>query len=407
VKQIAQAGVPRGRRKVSKMLRHYGTVAAFFAATLWGCAVAATPAVATHSAAFVRHPVDTSVYPGISVAVGNVRGITMTMAYGRADLQRRIPLTAQTPMRFASVSKSITAVAVLMLDQAGKIDIDEPVIRYVPQYTSHGSKITVRQLLAMSSGIPGREHKDPILHGDGAITPAQFFRELNVLKLYAKPGTHFDYSNVGYYLLAQLVQNVSGKTFAQYLKQNVFVPARMTRSYSDVGAPDPSLALGYVHRTPSDPFLHCPAPDWSGEIGPGGVISTPADIVRFDIAVMNGTLLDAAHRKEMFTPAIPVAGGVSYGLGWFVYPNGMIQHQGDFTIAQTINALYPDGTFVAEAANAADLGPDFDRTYFATQAQNQYGSKPFPLGTPNPPSLLGLIGPFSTCKQLDKILYGN
>lgn len=331
----------------------------------------------------------------------------MTTAYGSADLARRIPLTTKTRMRFASVSKSITAVAVLMLDQAGKIDIDKPVITYVPQYTSRGSGITVRQLLAMSSGIPGRDHGDPILHGDGAMTPARFFKELNALKLYARPGTHFDYSNVGYYLLAQLVQNVSGKTFARYLKQHVFTPAGMTESYSDVGAPDPSLALGYVHRTPGDPFLHCRAPDWSGEVGAGSVIATPADIVRFDIAVMNGTLLDAAHRKEMFTPTTPIAGGVSYGLGWFVYPNGIIQHQGDFTIAQTINALYPDGTFVVEAANAADLGPDFDRTYFATQAQNRYGSKPFPLGKPNAPSLLGLIGPFSNCEQLDRILYGK
>ena len=141
-------------------------------------------------------------------------------------------------------------------------------------------------------------------------------------------------------------------------------------------------------------------------MGPGGVISTASDIVRFDAAVMNGTLLEAAHRAEMFSPAISAGPGASYGLGWFVFANGMIQHQGDFTIAQTINVIYPDGTFVAEAANAADLGPDFDRTYFATQAQNQYGTTPFPLGTPNAPSLLGMIGPFTTCAQLDQILYG-
>lgn len=371
--------------------------------------VGAAPATtfAQNPPKFVRAPVDASVYPGISVAVGSVHGIKSAIAYGYANLAQRTPLTVQTPMRFASVSKSITAVAVLMLDQAGKISIDKPVIAYVPQYRLHGSQITVRQLLAMSSGIPGRNHNDPILHGDGSMTPARFFTELNALPLYAKPGTSFDYSNVGYYLLAQLVQNVSGQSFAQYLEQEIFVPAGMTNSYSDTGARDPSLAIGYVHRTPSDPFLHCPAPDWSGELGAGSVISTPADIVRFDIAAMNGKLLDATHRAEMFHPAISVGGGVHYALGWFVYPNGTIQHQGDFTIAQTINALFPDGTFVAEAANAADLGPDFDRTHFATLVQNNYGTKPFPLGTPNPPSLLSAIGAFSSCDQLDRILYGG
>ena len=374
---------------------------------LAGCMGVAAPATrAQATPAFVRAPIDTLVYPGISVAVGNASGVKTAMAYGFANLAHRTSLTAQTPMRFASVSKSITAVAVLMLDQSGKISIDRPIITYVPQYTSHGSNITVRHLLSMSSGIPGRNHNDPILHGDGAITPAKFFTELNALKLYAKPGTTFDYSNVGYYLLAQLVQNVSGQSFARYLERKIFTPAGMTHSYSDVGTRDPSLALGYVHRTPNDPFLQCPAPDWSGELGAGGVISTPADVVRFDMAVMNGTLLDAAHRAMMLEPAISAGGGLRYALGWFVYPNGIIQHQGDFTIAQTINVLYPDGTFVAEAANAADLGPDFDRTYFATQAQNAYGAAPFPLGTPNPPSLLGMIGPFSSCRQLDKMLYG-
>lgn len=379
----------------------------FVVLALTGCVGAATPATRVQEPPmFVRAPVDKLVYPGISVAVGNASGVKTAMAYGYANLANRTSLTAQTPMRFASVSKSITAVAVLMLDQSGKISIDKPIITYVPQYTSHGSNITVRQLLSMSSGIPGRNHNDPILHGDGAITPAQFFTELNALKLYAKPGTRFDYSNVGYYLLAQLVQNVSGQSFARYLEQKIFTPAGMTHSYSDAGARDPSLAFGYVHRTPNDPFLQCPAPDWSGELGAGGVIGTPADIVRFDMAVMNGTLLDSAHRTIMLKPAISAGGGLSYALGWFVFPDGTIQHQGDFTIAQTINVLYPDGTFVAEAANAADLGPDFDRTYFATQAQNAYGTAPFPLGTPNPPSLLGMIGPFSTCRQLDKMLYG-
>ncbi|HEX5275173.1 MAG TPA: serine hydrolase domain-containing protein [Candidatus Rubrimentiphilum sp.] len=356
---------------------------------------------------FIRAPITGKVYPGISVAAGNSSGLLAAGAFGQANIAAGTLMTAQTPMRVASVSKSITAAAILMLDEAGAISIDKPVSTYVPQFTSNGAKITLRQLLAHTSGIPGRNHGDPILHGDGAYTQAQFFAKLNATPLYAPPGTQWDYSNENYYLLAQVVQNVGHASFAAWLKQHIFGPAGMTHTYSDEGAPDPALALGYVHRTPQDPFLQCPAPDWSGELGAGGLISTPSDLVRFDIALFNGTLLDAAHRKAMFAPAFPLGGGASMALGWFVLPNGVAFHEGDFTIAAAINAIFPDGTYVAEASNGADLGPDFDRGYFTRQVQNLYGSAPIALGKPNPPSLLSMIGPFSSCAQLDAMLFGS
>jgi CubicO group peptidase (beta-lactamase class C family) len=227
------------------------------------------------------------------------------------------------------------------------------------------------------------------------------------MPLYAPPGTQWDYSNENYYLLAQVVQNVGHASFASWLKEHIFVPAGMTHTYSDEGAPDPALALGYVHRTPQDPFLQCPAPAWSGELGAGGVISTPSDLVRFDIALFNGTLFDAAHRKEMLAPAFSLPGGASMALGWFLLPNGVAFHEGDFTIAAAINAVFPDGTYVAEASNGADLGPDFDRGYFKRQVQNLYGTAPIALGKRNSPSLLSMIGPFSTCAQLDAMLSGS
>lgn len=355
----------------------------------------------------VRAPVDGLVYPAISVAVGNTAsGVVAAMAYGKANMSTGRPLTTDTPMRMASVSKSITAAAILMLDQAGKLSIDKPVIAYVPQYTSNGAEMTLRQLLNQSSGIPGHAHNDPILHGDGPITQAEFYQKLNATPLYAPPGTQFDYSNANYYLLADVVQNVSGQSFADWLKQHIFTPAGMSNTFSDEGKADSSTVLGYVHRTSKDPFIQCPAPDWSGELGAGGIISTPSDIVRFDIALFNGTLMDAAHRQEMIAPSFSLGNGVSYALGWFTLPNGIVQHEGDFSIAATTNVLFPDGTFVSEAANGADLGPDFDRLYFAKQMQNLYSKTPVALGKPNPPSLLNMIGPFNTCQELDTQLFG-
>lgn len=363
--------------------------------------------VGASPAAFVRHPIDAKIYPGISVAVGSItKGLISAQAYGYANLAARKPLTPDTPMYIASVSKSITATAVMQLVQNGKVSLDAPVSTYVPNF-ANGKRITVRQLLDQRSGIPGHSHGDPIIHGDDAISTAEFFRKLNATPLFAEPGTKWEYANENFYLAATIVQNVSGQSFAAYLQRHVFGPAHMDHTYSSDGRSDPRVALGYVHRTTSDPFLQCPSPHWSNTLGGGGIVSTPSDIVRFDIALYDGTLLDRKYLTQMTAPAAPIGGSVSYAFGWFVQPGTLLWHEGDFTTATAINAIYPDGTFVVEVANGADLGPDFDRIYFARRLQNAYGSVPVPLGTPHPASLLDKIGPFSSCEQIFKLLFAD
>lgn len=388
------------------------TVYVFQRAALCGAAILLTGCVSATVrkppptiAPFVAAAVSDGIYPGISMAVGTSTGLRTSAALGYADIAKRVPLTVYTPMRFASVSKSITATAIMLLDQEGRISIDKPVSTYVPRY-KYGYEMTVRELLDQTSGIPGRAHGDPIIHGDGAITADAFFTKANATPLYAKPGTSFDYANENYYLLATIVQNVSGMTFDDFLQKELFAPVGMTSTYSDDGRKTPGLALGYVHRRKADPFLQCPAPDPSNVLGGGGLIGTPTDLVRFDVALETGKILDKKHLAEMFAPAVAV-GEAHYALGWFVLPDGTILHEGDFTITSAINAIFPDHTVVAEVANAADLAPDFDRRYFARQLQNAYGVRPIALGTPNPASLLDLIGPFKTCAELNQRLFGE
>ena len=358
-------------------------------------------------APFVRHPIETKIYPGISVAVGSVaKGLITAQAYGYSNVAAKTPMRPDTPLHIASVSKSVTATAVMQLVQSGKVSLDKPVSIYVPNF-KNGAKITVRQLLDQSSGIPGHSHNDPIIHGDDAITVDEVFRKLNATPLFAAPGTTWEYAHENYYLAAIIVQNVVHQSFASYLRAHVFGPAHMTHSYSSDGRKDSNVALGYVHRTSSDPFLQCPSPDWSNILGGGGIISTPSDMVRFDIALYNGTLLDKRHLAEMTSPAVPISGKVSYGLGWFVLPGVLLWHDGDFITASAINAIFPDGTFVVEVANGAELAPEFDRIYFARQLQNAYGATPVALGTPHPVSMLDKIGPFARCDDLFPMLFAH
>ena len=139
-------------------------------------------------APFVRHPIESKVYPGISVAVGSVaKGLITAQAYGYADIAAKRPLMPDTPLHIASVSKSVTATAVMQLVQSGKVSLEKPVSTYVPNF-KNGAKITVRQLLDQSSGIPGHSHSDPIIHGDDAISVDEVFRKLNATPLFAAPG---------------------------------------------------------------------------------------------------------------------------------------------------------------------------------------------------------------------------
>ena len=370
---------------------------------LGGCAAGSAPPTVQ---SFESAAADRGVYPGISMAVANANGIVTAQAYGLAQLPGRVPITPSTQIRMASVSKSLTAAAILMLDQSGQISLNATVATYVPQYTRAGSLITVKQLLNQTSGIPGHAHGDPIMHGEGPYPPEVFFPKLNATPLYATPGTSFDYANENFYLLATIVQNVSGKSFAGFMNDNIFAPTGMLSTYSDDGRSNPQLATGYLHRTASDPFLACPAPDWTQMLGGGGIISTPSDIARFDVALLAHKYFDAAHLALMFAPSAPVGGPVSYGLGWFVYPQSLILHEGDFAIASAINAIYPDGTVVVEAANAADLAPDFDRVYlYHANCKTNTEPRRFRWAPNNPPSLLGLVGPFSNCDQFNDAFF--
>jgi len=180
----------------------------------------------------------------------------------------------------------------------------------------------------------------------------------------------------------------------------------MTATYEGDGRLNPNVALGYVKRLKSDPFLHCPSPDWSNVIGGGGVIGTATDLARFDVALRNGTLLDAAHYATMTTLQFTLGGTAGYAMGWFVVPGTLVWHEGDFTTASAENAIFPDGTAVVELMNGSEIAGDLDRLYLARQLQNAYGSTPVALGTPNAPPATPPFGPFSTCAQLDAAVYG-
>ena len=255
--------------------------------------------------------------PGLSVAVVTERRLRWSNAFGAADLENAVPAKTVTVYRLASVTKPITATAVLQLVEAGKVDLDAPIQRYVPAFPEKQWPVTVRHLLSHQAGI--RNWTEEEFHNTRHF--ANIAESLAAFKddpLLFEPGSRTQYTSLGYNLLGAVVEGVSGKPFLEYLHERVFVPAGMEAARGDdVRAIIPHRAAGY--QMAGGELRNSPMSDTSNRTAGGGLVATAEDVARFAIAFQKGTLLKASTaqaaygrqrtRDRRFT---------GYGLGWIV-----------------------------------------------------------------------------------------
>ena len=176
--------------------------------------------------------------PGVALAVVKDGKIIFKKGYGAANLEYDTPITPKTVFQIASVSKQFTAFSIYLLEKQGKISLDDDIRKYVPEVPDFGKPIKIKHLLAHTSGI--RDQWSLLtLAGwrmDDIITTEQILKIIRRQKeLNFEPGSQFSYSNSGYTLLAEIAARVSGKTFAEYMKENIFAPLGMndTQFYDD------------------------------------------------------------------------------------------------------------------------------------------------------------------------------
>jgi CubicO group peptidase (beta-lactamase class C family) len=240
-------------------------------------------------------------------------------AYGMADQDWRIPNRADTRFHLGSIGKMFTAAATLRLADEGKLSLDDPLSKYVPEYAHpEAAKITLKQLLTHSAGIgdwDGRQVKSELSGAQMAATMTAGAE--------SEPGAHFSYSNAGYVLLQAVIEKVTGEPYAEAIEQLVFRPAGMAHSGSwPVEAIVANRATGYLH-TEDDPLGL--GPRFAnhqflgyGANGSGGQYSTADDMAAFLEAIASGRLLGPATTREMLTPRIDFAGAPrpsKYGYG--------------------------------------------------------------------------------------------
>jgi CubicO group peptidase (beta-lactamase class C family) len=301
-------------------------------------------------------------HPGAAVMVIQDGAVEHRRGYGLADLEVGTPIGGDTAFYLGSLAKAFTAMAVMLLAEAGKVRYDEPVRRLVPELAAFADPITVRHLLQHTGGLPDyfRLSKRRDLAELTGFTNADVLAWLCRLEgLDFAPGERRQYSNAGYVLLAILVARAAGQPFAHFLKARIFTPLGMRRTLVyDETEPDVSpLAHGYFGGTSPDDTAY---QRWDYHLrtaGGGGIFSTIDDLYHWDQALFTERLVSSATLREAWTPGHLNNGeAFGYGFGWEIGTfrgRRQLAHSGNLAAYHARLLRFPDdGWTVIVLANA-------------------------------------------------------
>ena len=248
--------------------------------------------------------------------------ILLKKAYGMADLEWHIPNTNNGKFRLGSITKQFTATAILQLAEQHKLSVDDTACTYFDRCPSAWKKITIRQLLSMTSGIPSYTEEKSFLQPIGTRIPekpAEILLRTKDKPLDFKPGTQWKYDNSGYIFLGIIIEKVSGEKYEDYIKKYIFEPLGMSDSGYDYTATILSHRVSGYRRC-GHVFCNSNYMDMSIPFAAGALYSTVDDMYKWDRALYTDKILSNASRRQMFTVVMN-----NYGYGWDLSP--MAQHQ--------------------------------------------------------------------------------
>ncbi len=275
-----------------------------------------------------------------SVLVARGNDIVLDKGYGFANLEWNIPDSPSTKFRLGSITKQFTAASILLLEERGKLSLNDPVKKYMPDAPAAWDMITIFNLLTHTSGIPSfTDFPDYASLEPFPTTPEQLVKRFRDHPLDFRPAEKMSYSNSGYVLLGYLVEKISGESYEKFVQENIFTPLGMKDSgYDSNSAIIPHRAAGYSPG-PNGPvnagFINMTVP-----LSAGALYSTTEDLLRWEQGLFGGKLLSPASLQKMTTPFKN-----DYACGLVVHTvNGhkVIEHGGGIEGFNTMLAFYPD-----------------------------------------------------------------
>jgi serine beta-lactamase-like protein LACTB, mitochondrial len=288
--------------------------------------------------------------PGLSAAVVLEGEPRWSQGFGMADLENSSPATSSTLFRLGSISKPISATAVLQLWERGKLELDAPVQKYCPELPQKEWPVTTRELLGHLGGI---RHYHPDGKGDVPEDSARHFASMQESlqifasdPLVAKPGTKFSYSTYGYTVVGCVLEGAASEKFTDYVRKSIFQPAGMEQTRDDDFFTVIPHRTRWYHKDKSGIVRNAGVLDSSYKIPGGGIISSADDMARFEAAILGDKLLQHATRDLMWT-SLKTADGkqTGYGLGWGILDKfglHILAHTGGQQGTSTAFAVVPD-----------------------------------------------------------------
>ena len=255
--------------------------------------------------------------PGATVIVVKDGKKVFRKAYGMAGIAKKQTLTSGTALRIGSITKQFTATAILMLADEGKLKLDDDLTRYLPDYPTHGKRITIEHLLTHTSGIVSYTGK-PGYMADMArdMTVGEMIDRFKDDPLEFAPGTDWRYNNSGYFLLGAIIEKVSGLPYADFLQQRIFTPLGITHTAYE-GHELRVFPHAQAYTPDADGFRPSPPLSMTQPYAAGALVSSVDDLARWDAAIDEGKLLKASTWKRALTSHTLRSGrNTGYGYGW-------------------------------------------------------------------------------------------
>ena len=309
------------------------------------------------------------VLPGAAVMVIKNGEIIFEKGYGLADVEKKIPITAASNFRLASVTKQFTAMSILLLIDRGKLKLETTLQDIFPDFPEYGNNITIKNLLQHTSGLI--DYEDLITD-----TVTVQVKDKDVLELimktdstYFQPGRQHSYSNTGYALLAMIVEKLSGKPFSNFLKENIFQPLEMdnTIAFENNVNEIKKRAYGYTIKDSVAEFTDQSIT--SAVLGDGGIYSSLNDLYKWDQALYTEKLIDKKYLTESWTRGTTTDEvEFPYGYGWRLEKynnNEVVYHTGSTRGFRNIIYRMPEKKFTIVILTNRDSGSEFQTLVFA------------------------------------------
>jgi len=255
--------------------------------------------------------------PSVAYAVVRNGKVIHVRAIGDANLETISPAKRETLYEIGSMTKQFTAAGILKLVDEGKVNLDDPISKYLRDLPEGWKKLTIRQCLSHTAGLKDHLVSFSALRTE-PVRASDIYAKLGPLKLDFEPGTAWSYSNTGYVVATEIIESVSGETYGKFLKTKVFDPLGM--KHTTVSDPDrmiPNRVRGY--QLTANGYRNAPVINPTLASGAGNLLSTVDDLARWEAALETGKILKPETMKAFLEPVNLTSGRSSgYSLGWFI-----------------------------------------------------------------------------------------